>query len=105
MSQTAYGSLVRNSANRLTASFLINGLAYNFISTVSPALPAFTTNNTTLKYDDVNQLTSTHAFSGQIGVSTFKLTLDNGPIIQGDLNPPGVVPAISVNGDGVWETS
>ncbi|KAF5124012.1 hypothetical protein E5D57_011933 [Metarhizium anisopliae] len=105
MSQTAYGSLIRESGNRLTASFTIDGRAYNFPATVSPSLPAFTTNNTKLAYNDLDQLTSTRTFSGQIGTTTFKLTFNNGPIVDGDLNQPGIVPAASVNGNGVWEGS
>ncbi|KID83265.1 hypothetical protein MGU_09450 [Metarhizium guizhouense ARSEF 977] len=106
MSQTAYGIFTLDGDNRINASFTTtDGRNKSFLTTVSPALPTFTTSKAKVKYDHLSQLTSTHSFSGQIGTLTFKLTLDNGPIIEGDVNQPGVIPAISVTGDGVWEDS
>ncbi|KAF5126285.1 hypothetical protein E5D57_000196 [Metarhizium anisopliae] len=101
---TVNGTLNHISPNRFTASFFIKGVVYQFPATVSPGLPTYTTNNTILKYTSVNDLTSTHHFSGVMGVNKFELAEDNGPIIKGDLNEPGIVPAITVDGSGQWES-
>lgn len=100
---TAKGTFVRNSSNRLTATFVVDGIQITFNATVSPAVQAFTSNNATLNYTEMDQLTSTRRYSGIIGTDTFKLTLDNGPVMEGQLNPPGLSPANSVSGSGAWE--
>ena len=100
---TAPGTLTRNSPNRITALFVIDDLQYTFSATVSPSIQPFTSQTATLDYESLDKLTSTRLYSGRIGTTTFKLALDNGPTMKGELNLPGVVPASTVNGNGAWE--
>ncbi|KAI1445367.1 hypothetical protein F5Y02DRAFT_418174 [Annulohypoxylon stygium] len=71
-------------------------------TTVFPGIANFTTTDVKLIYKTDDDLTGTHPYKGVIGKMTFKLTLDNGVIMEGKLNEPGVVPAASVNGNGAW---
>lgn len=100
---TAPGTLIRNSASRITALFIIDDLQYSFSATVSPSIQPFTSQTATVEYSNPDDLTSTRSYSGNIGTDTFKLTLHNGPTLKGQLNPPGVFPASTVDGTGVWE--
>jgi hypothetical protein len=100
---TANGTLTRVSANRIIAVFIVDDIQQTFNAAISPALQPFTSNQATLTYNSEGDLTSTRHFSGVIGTTTFKLTLDNGPIIEGALNIPGVSPASTVDGSGAWE--
>ncbi|KAH6854678.1 hypothetical protein B0I37DRAFT_362772 [Chaetomium sp. MPI-CAGE-AT-0009] len=100
---TAKGTFYRNSANRVTAVFVVDEIQRTFSATVSPSIQPFTSNSATLTYDDDDQLTSTRSYSGRIGTDTFELTLNNGTKITGDLNVPGLSPASTVNGTGAWE--
>jgi hypothetical protein len=100
---TAQGVIIRNSANRLTAVFVIDGLQITFSATVSPSIQPFTTDNVTLTYGNVEELVATRSYSGQVGPEKIRLALDNGPKIEGTLSLPGVSPASVVNGTGTWE--
>ena len=97
MSNSAKGTFVRNSANRVTAIFVVDGIQWTYSATVSPALQPFTSNLATLKYSDIDQLTSTRPCDGRIGTDTFELKLKNGPVISGELNVPGISPAATIN--------
>ncbi|XEU95937.1 hypothetical protein FSHL1_001222 [Fusarium sambucinum] len=97
---TAQGVFVRNSTNHITLVFVINETQVTCSGTVSPSIPPFTTKNVTLTYNDINKMSSTRSYSGRIGQNRFKLDFDNGFTAEGDLNPPGVIPAMVVNGAG-----
>ncbi|KAK4198634.1 hypothetical protein QBC40DRAFT_298322 [Triangularia verruculosa] len=100
---TADGTFFRNSANRVTAVFIIDEIQMTFTATVAPSIQPFTSKSATLTYDDVESLTSTRSYSGLIGTDTYALIFDNGPKITGNLNVPGISPANTVAGTGVWE--
>ncbi|KAL4252793.1 hypothetical protein ABKN59_005392 [Abortiporus biennis] len=102
---TAKGSFHRESANRFIAVFVVDGIQVSYSATVSPSMQPFTSNNATLTYDDVDDLTSTRGYEGRIGTDDFKLTIKNGPTIEGQLNVPGISPAATVNGSGAWESN
>jgi hypothetical protein len=55
----------------------------------------------TITYDTLEQLTSSCDFSGVIGKTTIKITLDNGVVIAGTLNNPISI-ANTVTGTGRW---
>ncbi|KAM3066696.1 hypothetical protein ACMFMG_002405 [Clarireedia jacksonii] len=97
------GTFTRNSANRVTAVFVIDGIQNTFTATVSPAMQAFTSNQATLTYGAADELTSTRNYDGHIGINDFNLTINNGPTIVGQLNTPGINPASTVTGTGNWE--
>ncbi|KAI0785674.1 hypothetical protein C8Q75DRAFT_325938 [Abortiporus biennis] len=101
----ADGTFHRDSANRIKAVFVIDEIQITFTGTVSPAMQPFTSNNAKITYGDVNELTATRTYLGRIGVNTFKLTFKNGPVIEGELNVPGIAPASTVNGSGAWESN
>ncbi|KAL4252801.1 hypothetical protein ABKN59_005415 [Abortiporus biennis] len=102
---TVKGSFHRNSPNRITAVFVVDGIQVTYTATVSPSIQPFTSNNARLTYDDIDDLASTRGYDGRIGTDTFKLTLKNGPVIEGNLNVPGIAPAATVNGSGAWESN
>ncbi|KAI1157494.1 hypothetical protein F5B18DRAFT_166996 [Nemania serpens] len=103
MSNTASGNVQRLSQNRLSFVFIIDGIQHTFNATVSPGLQPFTSNNLTLKYGHIDDLTSTRTYSGRIGTDTLSLRWNNGPTVEGTLNVPGLSPANTVNGTGAWE--
>ena len=100
---TAQGSIVRNSANRITAVFVIDDIQNTFSGTISPAIQPFTANGITLTYNSQDDLTTARSFQGRVGPNTIKSTFDNGPVIEGELNQPGISPASTVDGNGSWE--
>ncbi|KAH6856355.1 hypothetical protein B0I37DRAFT_443037 [Chaetomium sp. MPI-CAGE-AT-0009] len=103
---TAKGTFIRESLNRVKAVFVLDdGVQISFPATVSPSIQAFTSNAATLTYDDPDQLTSTHSYSGRIGINDFVITLDNGTEFKGTLNVPGISPANTVTGTGAWESN
>ena len=65
-------------------------------------MPAFQSNNATLMYSKSSELTGERTFQGRIGVDDFHLTLENGPVMSGNLNKPGINPASLVGGKGRW---
>ncbi|KAH7108842.1 hypothetical protein B0J11DRAFT_602027 [Dendryphion nanum] len=105
MSSSVVGTFTRNSANRVTATFVIDQIMRSFTATISPAIQPFTSNQAKLTYDDLEKLTGTRNYSGRVGINDFSLTLDNGVTIVGELNPPGIQPASTVDGTGNWEES
>ncbi|KAL4252792.1 hypothetical protein ABKN59_005393 [Abortiporus biennis] len=97
------GTLIRLTSNRLKAVFIIENVPMTFTANVSPAIQPFVTYAVVLTFNNVNELTSRRSYNGRIGVGTLKLTLSNGPVIEGFIvNPPGVTPASNVNGTGTW---
>jgi hypothetical protein len=103
MSRTAKGSIVSVPENRFSASFHIDGGLINASGRFSSNLPnpEFGSSDALLKFDSLEQLTSNRNFMGQIGVTDFQLTLDNGPVITGSLTVP-VNPPIRVTGTVNW---
>ncbi|XDG06759.1 hypothetical protein ABKA04_006374 [Annulohypoxylon sp. FPYF3050] len=96
------GKVVRDDNNRITGTWTIDGIENKFTATVFPGIADFTTTKANLTYETDNDLTGTHTYKGVIGTNTFKLTLDNDVVMDGDLKEPGVVPAASVDGNGAW---
>ncbi|KAI1641215.1 hypothetical protein F4809DRAFT_636992 [Biscogniauxia mediterranea] len=99
------GTLVRSGPNRITALFIINGFQATYNASTNPALQLFTANDVTLTYNKDGDLENTHSFEGHIGVDDFELALDNGAVIKGKVNAPGVTPASTINGSGSWGLS
>ena len=101
-SQTAQGTLNRDLAGNITAVFIIDGSGYTYSATMAPSVKPFASNNITITYTSVDDLTGRGTYSGQVGINDVSLTFDNGNTIKGALNPPGVQPAVQVNGGGAW---
>ena len=106
MSQTkknkAPGAVVRTSPNRINCTFAINEYTHTFEATLNPALPPFTSRSAWLYYDSIDDLTSTHNYSGFIGQAKYSLVLNNGPIMEGELNFPNLTERNQVQGSGSW---
>ncbi|KAF4446031.1 hypothetical protein F53441_10289 [Fusarium austroafricanum] len=100
---TAQGIAIRNGANRITLVFVIDDLQVTFSAAINPPIQPFSVNDATITYNSLDDLTSTHSISGQIGPETFSLSFDNGVTAEGNLSPPGVSPASTVHGSGSWE--
>lgn len=90
-------------AGRFVCTFLISNILYSASGSFSQAtaVPEFISDDATLKYDNVDDLTSTRPFSGRVGIDDIALIFRNGPTITGRLsklvNPPS-----DVSGSAVW---
>ncbi|KAL4252821.1 hypothetical protein ABKN59_005388, partial [Abortiporus biennis] len=82
---TVDGTLTRNSTNRFTAVFDIEGTSMSFTANVTPAVGEYVVNDVKLTYDDADQLTTKRSYHGRIGFGILKLTLKNGPVIDDKL--------------------
>ncbi|KAM3480916.1 hypothetical protein MY8738_004767 [Beauveria namnaoensis] len=87
--------------NKFTSTFVIDDIQYHFSGSFNPSVQEFTSNEATLKYENLGQLTAQRAFDGKIGTETISLTVKNGPTIEGPLNLP-IHPASRVAGNGHW---
>lgn len=101
----APGVVARPSANRITCTFSIDGNTYEFDATLNPSLPPFTSKSAWVYYDSIDDLTSTHTYQGFIGAASYSITLNNGPVIEGDLNFPNLESKNQVDGSGSWVQS
>ncbi|KAF5024604.1 hypothetical protein F66182_3367 [Fusarium sp. NRRL 66182] len=99
---SAHGVVVRSSPNKLQATFIADGTEYIYNMNVNVSLPPFNTKSAKLVYQSPDELASSHNFQGRIGPHTLQLTLANGVVIEGQLEMPGVQPAIAADGFGVW---
>lgn len=55
-----------------------------------------------LTYTDISQLTSKRTYTGIVDSMNFTINFDNGPIIEGQANFPGVMPSVPFTGYGIW---
>jgi hypothetical protein len=103
MSLSAKGFIrsVPGTAGRFVSSFTINGILYNASGSFASTVPEFGSNDVTLKYDYIGDLTSTRSFSGHVGTDDIALTFDVGPTITGKLSMP-IMPPSTVSDSAVW---
>jgi hypothetical protein len=101
---TAQGNVASSSANRITATFVVDGIQFTFAAQVKQSVTPFTSKTATLNYSERDALTGVRTLNGFFTADTFELTLGNGPSIKGDLNSPGVDPRVDVDGSGLWES-
>ncbi|KIM39453.1 hypothetical protein M413DRAFT_29193 [Hebeloma cylindrosporum] len=105
MSQSSKGfiSSVPGSLGSFGSSFYVkkSKILYNASGTFETTVPEFECYNATVKYDDIDDLTSTRSFAGRVGMNDIQLTFDNGPVISGRLDMP-IDPATTVSGSAVW---
>ncbi|KAI0785696.1 hypothetical protein C8Q75DRAFT_326778 [Abortiporus biennis] len=102
---TVEGSFTRDSSNRFTAVFDVDGTSMSFTANVTPAIESFEATEVTLTYDDVDHLTSKRSYHGRIGPGSIKLTIQNGPVIDGTIDGSKATgyPRATVVGSGTWE--
>ncbi|KAJ2995801.1 hypothetical protein NUW58_g1168 [Xylaria curta] len=98
---TAYGSVERPSANRLTFKFAINQVQYMFTANISSTLPYFNAPNVVLYYNSSDHLTGTRTFEGHIGKGDLEIKFENGPRVIGNLGRQ-IDERNTVNGSGTW---
>lgn len=67
-----------------------------FAGSINLSTPPFAANDANVEYASVDDLTSASSFTGTIEINSFSFTFDNGVKASGDLKPPGVPSAISV---------
>ena len=103
---TAKGVLSCIIPGKLIADFNINGTHYAYNMTISPAIRAFKSDTAKLTYEDLSQLDFSRSHDGKVGPESYKIQLDNGVLIEGDLEFPGleVEAPVVVQGTGSWET-
>ncbi|CAG7564249.1 unnamed protein product [Fusarium equiseti] len=100
---SAQGTAFQNSPAKITLVFDVEGRQVTFSADLGISIQPFSVNTTTVTYNDVDDLTSTRSFTGQIGPGHIKLNFDNGTSVTGSLNPPGVSPVSMVAGSGTWQ--
>ena len=104
MSQTAQGSITGSVANRLQATFVVDGVTRTFDSSLSPAVPPFSVPNPAarINYQNQQDLTGQDTLTGTIGPNSLTLTLGRGPTINGVLQSP-IPSQVPVTGSGTWQ--
>jgi hypothetical protein len=68
---------------------------------LSPALPLFTVTHATCVFENDEQLTGRHQFTGRIGPTEYTMTLDNGVVCSGTLDAEDNV-SYEIVGSGLW---
>ncbi|WP_432197088.1 hypothetical protein [Streptomyces sp. bgisy027] len=96
------GTLTRVNTSTIVGRFGLDGQVLTFEASISPSMPPFRSNDVTLTYADVEELTSHCAYTGRVGTEKLSLQLANGPTMTGHLNEPGLPAAHSVTGNGSW---
>ncbi|KAI1454746.1 hypothetical protein F4805DRAFT_302803 [Annulohypoxylon moriforme] len=86
---------------KFASTFVIDGMQYHFSGNLNFSLPDFSSNEATVEYTDLGQLTTQRNFDGQIGPDKLSLNIINGPKIVGSLNMP-IDTASRVSGNGMW---
>ncbi|KAF3396578.1 hypothetical protein DPV78_008394 [Talaromyces pinophilus] len=98
---TAIGTFKRLSAqNRVEARFKIDNIWTTYSADVNPAMPNFNSTKDNLTYKSPDDLSETHSYEGTIGPKHYKLTLDNGVTLEGDLDEE--ITGATVDGRGNW---
>ncbi|KAF7181558.1 hypothetical protein CNMCM7691_000777 [Aspergillus felis] len=98
---SAIGTFKRLSENRVEAQFQIDGIDTTFTADVNPAMPPFSSKKDLLKYNSPDDLSETHSYNGTIGPRHYKLSLDNGVTLEGDLDQV-IGKGATVDGRGNW---
>ncbi|KAF9901325.1 hypothetical protein EC991_006252 [Linnemannia zychae] len=86
------------------SKFTIDEVSHSFQGSLGAASIDACVGSVTLTYERVGQLTSARDFSGVIGQTKVKITLDNGVEISGPLENPISI-ANTVTGSGKWAVS
>ncbi|KAG0313707.1 hypothetical protein BGZ97_009972 [Linnemannia gamsii] len=87
-----------------SATFVIDGIIHIFTGTFGGTSVEPTDGVVTLTYNALGDLTDAHNFSGVIGATPIKITLDNGNEITGTLTNP-ISLGNSVSGTGKWNNA
>lgn len=98
---SATGSIKSTSSNCFSATFTIDEIVFNFSRSFASSMPAFICNAATLEYAELQDLTLTRSFDGQVGCTKVLITIDNGATISGNLNMP-ISFGSTVPGSGIW---
>jgi hypothetical protein len=98
---TVDGTITHPTFNRLSATFIVDGVVHSSNASVAPATPPFPPNSVRLTDDDPSELTELHSLTGKIGTGDFSLEFDNGPEMEGKLLP-GLDSPVMVSGSGAW---
>ncbi|KAF9460262.1 hypothetical protein BDZ94DRAFT_1266402, partial [Collybia nuda] len=84
--------------------FIIDEIQYSFVGSIAPSVQPFNCSNAVLTYGSVDDLTTSRAFEGQVGVTKITVTIENGVTISGRLNMQ-LSPATSIFGGGTWTSN
>ena len=106
MSNSAKGNIVSLNGSKFITTFIIDEIQYIFSGSIDPNPGKFNVSKAVLKYDSTDDLTGTHSFSGQVGITKVIFNIKNGPVASGPLPDDGQVdPASTVTGSGTWTTA
>jgi hypothetical protein len=87
--------------DKFMSTFVIDGIQYHLSGSFNPAVQPFESNQASLEFDSVEQLTAVRNFEGKVGTQDVQVNLANGAHIKGYLNMP-ISPASRVSGAGSW---
>ncbi|KAF8897994.1 hypothetical protein CPB84DRAFT_1748012 [Gymnopilus junonius] len=103
---TAKGNIISQNGAKFVATFIIDEIQYIFSGNTNHNPGAFSVTKATLNYDSKDQLTSTHSYLGQVGITKVTFNVKNGPTAAGPLpDNRQVDPASTVDGSGTWTTA
>lgn len=103
---SAKGTISSLNGSKFVATFIIDEIQYIFSGNLNPNPGSFNVTKATLEYDDKDELTGTHSFTGQVGITKVTLNIKNGPVAAGPLPDNGQIdPASTVDGSGTWTTA
>ena len=106
MSNTAKGNIVSQNGSKFVATFIINEIQYIYAGSIDPNPGKFNVSKASLAYDSTDDLTGTHSYTGQVGITQVKFNIKNGPVASGPLPDDGQVdPASTISGSGTWTTA
>jgi hypothetical protein len=100
------GTISSLNGSKFVATFIIDEIQYIYSGNLNPNPGKFSVTKATLNYDDTDQLTGTHSYTGQVGISKVTFNIKNGPVAAGPLPDSGQIdPASTVDGSGTWTTA
>ncbi|KDN39482.1 hypothetical protein RSAG8_08777, partial [Rhizoctonia solani AG-8 WAC10335] len=100
---TAQGIVKALGGSKFAAAFHIDETQYTYSANIDPSVEPFNSNGAILIFDSASQLIGTYEYDGKVGTNDVKLSLANGPTIEGQLDAP-ISSESAVNGSGTWTT-
>ncbi|KAL6914726.1 hypothetical protein FSST1_012486 [Fusarium sambucinum] len=87
--------------NKFMSVFIIDDIQYHFSGQLQPAVQSFQSNDATLEYNSIDELTTSRDFQGKVGPMDISINLSNGATIKGNLDMP-LNQAALASGTGTW---
>ncbi|CEI70837.1 unnamed protein product [Fusarium venenatum] len=90
--------------NKITATFVVDGVQCTFNGRFDPPVGDFNSYDAKLDYSDIKQLTTQREFSGKVSSQNLVIDTNNGAKITSHSDTP-ISPVSRFSGSGSWEHS